>query len=44
MIVLSWFDVVSTTIGWSGFRIGVAKLRPPPSGSQPEPPQQKQKL
>lgn len=50
MIVLSWFDVVSTTVGWCGFGIAMAGsvigrvLRPPPSESQPEPPYPEQEL
>jgi hypothetical protein len=35
LVVLSWFDVVSTTVGWCGFALGVVGsviswgLRPP---------------
>lgn len=38
LIVLSWFEVVDTTIGWCGFAIGMVGsvlgwgLRPPQSG------------
>lgn len=37
LIVMSWFDIVSTTIGWCGFAIGLVGsaiswgLRPPPA-------------
>jgi heme/copper-type cytochrome/quinol oxidase subunit 1 len=51
LIALSWFDVVSTTIGWCGFGIGIVGsvlgwgLRPPQSAPPPEPdaPKSKQK-
>ena len=41
LIVLSWFDVVSPTIGWCGFGIGMVGsvlgwgLRPPQSAPPP---------
>ncbi len=44
LIALSWFDVVSTTIGWCGFGIGMIGsamswgLRPPTGNPQPVPP------
>jgi hypothetical protein len=48
LIVLSWFEVVSTAIGWCGFAIGMLGsvmgwgLRPPSSSEAqtqaPEPP------
>jgi hypothetical protein len=44
LIVLSWFHVVSNTIGWCGFGIGMAGsvmgwgVRPPKSDTKPEPP------
>ena len=44
LVVLSWFDVVSTNLGWFGFAIGVFGsviswgLRPPPADRPAEPP------
>jgi hypothetical protein len=44
LIALSWFQVVSTAIGWCGFGIGMAGsimgwgVRPPKSDTRPEPP------
>jgi len=44
LIALSWFDVVSNTIGWCGFAIGMAGsmigwgLRPPRDDSQAQQP------
>ena len=44
LIVLSWFDVVSNSVGWFGFLIGLAGsviswgLRPPAAERPPEPP------
>jgi len=41
LIVLSWTDVVSTTVGWFGFAIGLTGsvlgwgLRPPSGDSRP---------
>jgi hypothetical protein len=51
LIALAWFDVVSTTIGWCGFGIGMVGsvigwgLRPPSSieAQPPEPPKPEQK-
>ena len=43
LIALSWFDVVSTTIGWFGFAIGMVGsvigwgLHPPQSAPPPTP-------
>ena len=44
LIALSWFSVVSTTIGWIGFGVGMAGsmigwgLKPPPSEPTPKEP------
>lgn len=44
LIVLSWMDIVSATVGWCGFAIGIVGsaigwgLRPPPGAARPEPP------
>jgi hypothetical protein len=44
LIALSWFDVVSNTIGWCGFAIGMVGsmigwgLRPPRGDTQAWPP------
>jgi hypothetical protein len=41
LVVLSWVDVVSTTVGWCGFVIGLAGsaaswgVRPPSGEAQP---------
>ena len=44
LIALSWFGVVSNTIGWCGFAIGMFGsisgwgVRPPQDEAKPEPP------
>jgi len=44
LIVLSWFQIVSTTVGWCGFFIGLIGsamswgLRPPRDNVPPQPP------
>jgi hypothetical protein len=49
LIVLSWFAVVSTTVGWCGFAIGMVGsvmgwgLRPPQNETKPAPPKPENK-
>jgi hypothetical protein len=49
LIALSWFNVVSTTVGWCGFGIGMVGsmmgwgLRPPRDQTQPDAPKPEKK-